>query len=78
MLRAGQASLWKIGPDGGGSLVEGAMVSAAAGAGRVVIRLSDPASLRLLFGDRPAVAKVLTRTPDSSTESHEVSIEYRQ
>jgi hypothetical protein len=43
-----------------------------------MIRLSDPASVRLLFGDRPAVAKVLTRTPDSSTESHEVSIEYRQ
>ena len=78
LLRAGQASLWKIGQDGGGTLVEGAMVSATADAGRVVIRLSDPASLRLLFGDRPAVAQVLTRTPDSSTESHEVSIEYRQ
>jgi hypothetical protein len=78
LLRAGQASLWKIGPDGGGTLVEGAMVSATADAGRVVIRLSDPVSLRLLFGDRPAVAKVLTRTPDSSPESHEVSIEYRQ
>jgi hypothetical protein len=31
LLRAGQASLWKIGPDGGCSLVEGAMVSATAG-----------------------------------------------
>jgi hypothetical protein len=78
LLRAGQASLWKIAPDGGGTLVEGAMVSATADVGGVVIRLSDPASLRLLFGDRPAVAKVLTRTPDSSPESHEVSIEYRQ
>jgi hypothetical protein len=78
LLNAGQASLWKIGPDGGGSLVEGAMVSVTADAGRVVIRLSDPASVRLLFGNRPAVAKVLTRTPDSSPESHEVSIEYRQ
>ena len=78
LLRAGQASLWKIGPDGGGSLVEGAMVSSTADAGRVVIRLSDPASVRLLFGDRPAVAKVLTRSPDSSPGSHEVSIEYRQ
>ncbi len=78
LLRAGQASLWKMGPDGGGALVEGAMVSATVDAGRVVIRLSDPASVRLLFGDRPAVAKVLTRTPDRSPESHEVSIEYRQ
>ena len=78
LLRAGQASLWKIGPDGGGSLVGGTMVSATADAGRVVIRLSDPASVRLLFGDRPAVAQLLTRTPDSSPESHEVSIEYRQ
>jgi hypothetical protein len=78
LLKAGQASLWKIEPDGGGSLVEGAMVSATADAGRVVIRLSDPTSVRLLFGNRPAVAKVLTRTPDSSPESHEVSIEYRQ
>ena len=78
LLKAGQASLWKIGPDGAGSLVEGAMVSATADAGRVVIKLSDPASVRLLFGDRPAVAKVLTRTPDSSAESHEVSIDYRK
>jgi hypothetical protein len=78
LLRAGQASLWKIGPDGGGSLVEGAMVSSTADAGRMVIRLSDPASVRLLFGDRPAVAKVLTKSPDSSPGSHEVSIEYRQ
>ena len=78
LLRAGQASLWKIGPDGGGTRVEGASVSATADAGRVVIRLSDPTSVRLLFGNRPAVAKVLTRTPDSSTESNEVSIEYRQ
>jgi hypothetical protein len=43
-----------------------------------VIRLSDPASVRLVFGDRPAVAKALAETPDSSRESQEVAIEYRQ
>jgi hypothetical protein len=77
LLKAGQASLWKIASDGGGSLVPGAIVSATAGDGRVVVRVSDPASVRLLFGDRPAVANLLTRTPDSSPESHQVSIEYR-
>jgi hypothetical protein len=78
LLKAGQASLWKIGSDGGGSLVQGASVSATAVGGRVVVRVSDPASVRLLFSHRPPMAKVLTKTPDSSQESYEVSIEYRK
>jgi hypothetical protein len=43
-----------------------------------VIRVSDPAAVRLLFGDRPAVAKAHSRTPDTSPESQDVSIEYRE
>jgi hypothetical protein len=77
LLKAGQASLWKIGSDGAGSLIQDAAVSATAGNGRVVIRLSTPAYVRLLFGARPPTAKVLTRTPDGSRESLEVSVEYR-
>jgi hypothetical protein len=78
LLKAGQASLWRIASDGGGSLVQGAKVSATAGNGGIVVRVSDPASLRLLFGDRPAVATAFAKTPDSSRESQEVSIEYRE
>jgi hypothetical protein len=78
LLKAGQASMWRIVSDGAGSLVEGAKVSATAGEGGIVVRVSDPASVRLLFGDRPAVAKAFAQTPDSSPESQEVSIEYRE
>jgi hypothetical protein len=78
LLRAGQASLWRIGSDGGGSMVRGPVVSATRRGGQVLIRLSDPAWVRLLFGDRPAVAQVLTKTADSPLQAREVAIEYRQ
>ena len=77
LLKAGQASLWKMSPEGAGSAVEGARVSATAGDRRIVIKLSDPAYVRILFGDRPPIAKFVTRTPDGSRDVHEVSIEYR-
>ena len=78
LLIAGQASLWKVDPDGGASMLRDANVSASADDGFVVVRLSDPASVRLLFGKRPTVAKVKTRTPDSEDTSYPVSIRYRE
>ena len=77
LLNAGQASLWKIESDGGASVVESANVSATAVEGRVVVRVSDPAFVRLLFGERPPVVKALSKTPETS-ESHEISIKYRK
>ena len=78
LLKAGQASLWRIASHGGGSLVAGAKVSATAGDGGIVIRVSDPASVRLLFGGRLAVATAFAQTPDSSRAPQEVSIQYRE
>jgi len=78
LLKEGQASIWKLEPDGGASVVADATVSAMAGNGCVVIRLSDPASVRLLFGNRPTMAKALTRMPDRQDESYAVSISYRE
>jgi len=77
LLHTGQVSIWKLEPDGGSSVVTDAKVSAKAGNGRVVIMVSDPASVRLLFGNRPTMAKALTRMPDREDESHAVSITYR-
>ena len=77
LLNAGQASLWKLESDGGASLVENARVSATAVDGRVVVRLSDLPSVRLLFGERPSAVKAFSRTPERS-ESHDVSVEYRK
>ena len=76
LLNAGQASLWKL-DSGGASLVKSARVSATAVNGRVVIRLSDLPSLRLLFGERPPVVKAFSRTPERF-EFHDVSVEYRK
>jgi len=78
LLKAGQASIWKLEPDGGASVVADATVSATPGDGCVVIRVSDPASVRLLFGNRPTIAKALTRMPDRQDESYAVSISYRE
>lgn len=78
LLIAGQASLWKADPDGGASMLRDVNVSATAGDGFVLVRLSDPASVRLLFGNRPTTAKVKTRTPDSDDTSCTVSIRYRE
>jgi len=76
LLIAGQASLWKVDPDGGASMLRDVDVSATAGDGFVVVRLSGPASIRLLFGNRPTTARVKTRTPDSEDTSYAVSIRY--
>ena len=78
LLNAGQASLWKVGPSGEGTLIEGAKVSALADRGGIVIRLSDPASVRLVFGDRPAAARAFAETPDADHQSQDIAVEYRQ
>jgi hypothetical protein len=78
LLKAGQASLWKLRPDGGGSLIKEAKVSATAGNGCLIIRVSDPATVRLLFGDRPSEAKALTTMPGSEHRSYAVSIRYHE
>ena len=78
LLNAGQASLWKLESDGRAfSLVKSARVSATAVNGRVVVKVSDLPSVRLLFGERPPVVKASSRTPEHS-ESHDVSVEYRK
>ena len=77
LLNAGQASLWKLQADGSGSLIKEAKVYATAGDGCVTIRVSDPASIHLLFGDRPSEAKALSRMPGSENTSCAVSIRYR-
>ena len=77
LLKAGQASLWRRETDSG-SLVAGAKVSVVARDGGVVIRVPDEATVRLLFADRPATAKVIARTPDMVDNSKVVSISYRE
>lgn len=78
LLKAGQASVWRRTPSGGGSVVEEAKVSVSPADGRVIVRVSDPATLRLLFADRPSKAKVLTRTPETGEVSSEIAISYRE
>ena len=77
LLNAGQASLWKLQPDGSGSLIKEAKVNATAGDSCVIIRVSDPASIHLLFGNRPSEAKAQSRMPDSENTSCAVSVSYR-
>jgi hypothetical protein len=79
LLKAGQASLWRRrDPDDGGSVVTGAGVSVVVRDGGVVVRVSDAATVRMVFADRPSTAKVLTRTPDTDNESKKVTISYRE
>jgi hypothetical protein len=77
LLKAGQASLWKQQPDGSSALIKAAKVSATAGDGCVIIRVSDPASIHLLFGHRPAGAMAQSRMPDADNATVAVPIRYR-
>ena len=77
LLRTGQVSIWKLEPDGGSSVVTDANLSATVGTDCVVIKVLDPASVRLLFGNRPTTAKALTRIPGSEDGSRSVSVIYR-
>jgi hypothetical protein len=77
LLKAGQASLWQQQPDGSSALIRAAKVSATAGDGCIIIRVSDPASIHLLFGDRPAEAMAQSRMPDADNTTVAVSIKYR-
>ena len=78
LLKAGQASVWRMERTGGGLVVREARVSVSAVPARVIVRVTDTATMRLLFRHRPPTAIVVTRTPDTDEVSREVPISYAE
>lgn len=59
LLFEGQESLWMEDAEGRGAVIEGAALTAHDENGTVVIRLADPAYLRMLFGSKPPKVKAM-------------------
>ena len=75
LLKAGQASVFKEDAQGRGTLVRNAVVNVTPENNRIVLRMTDPALIHLIFGARPATATINTRAIRANFEV--VTIDYR-
>jgi hypothetical protein len=77
LLQAGQASIFRLDPNGGPStLVQSGQVAALRDADSVVIRVNDPASLALLTSGRPSEVTLTRRERGEATLSQMVLLDY--
>ena len=81
LLRAGQASLWKLAPGrSGGTVVKtvkSAKVLVSAKDETVLIQITDAALVQLLFGEHPATARVVAKTPETTEAEVVVPVQYQ-
>lgn len=76
LLRAGQMSAFESDAEGQGRILPEAKVSISVENDAILIRIADPALVRLMFRDRPETVHVRTRTPDATFET--LGITYRE
>jgi hypothetical protein len=75
LLSAGQASVFREDAAGHGDLIENGRVKVSTEDGRIVLRITDAALIRTIFGSRPEAVTINTRAIGSNFEI--VKIEYR-
>jgi hypothetical protein len=75
LLRAGQMSAFQSSAEGQGRILPDAKVAISLENDAIVIRITDPALVHLMFRDRPPTVNVHTRTPDATFET--LTIRYR-
>lgn len=63
LLAAGQRSVWQRTPDGGGRVVQESRVAVSAADSTIVVTITDPWTLNLLFGSRPAGGTIILQAP---------------
>jgi len=63
LFKAGQNSVFKANGDGPGGLLTGANVEVAVEGEAIVVRLTNPELVGLIFHDHPETVEVHTRTP---------------
>jgi hypothetical protein len=76
LLRAGQMSAFEDDANGRGRILSAAQVAVSVDNDAILIRVQDPALVRLMFRDRPETVSVRTRTPEATFET--LSVTYRE
>jgi hypothetical protein len=69
LLRAGQMSAFESSAEGQGKILPDAKVAISVENDSILIRITDPALVRLIFRDRPVTVNVSTKTPDATFET---------
>jgi hypothetical protein len=75
LLKAGQASVFKEDADGHGEILPAAKVGVTVENAAIVVRITNPDLVRLIFRDRPETAAINSRTP--AADYQVVRITYR-
>ena len=76
LLSAGQMPAFESNAEGQGQILAEAKVAISVENDAIVIRITDPAFVRLMFHDRPQTVNVSTKTPDATFET--LPVTYRQ
>jgi hypothetical protein len=63
LLKAGQASIFKEDAEGRGEILPDAKVAVTVENAAIVVRITNPDLVRLIFRDRPETAAIDSRTP---------------
>lgn len=75
LLKAGQASVFKEDAEGRGEMLPNAKVTVTAENNAILVRITDPALVRLIFHDRPDTVAIHSRTP--AADYQVVRVTYR-
>jgi hypothetical protein len=75
LLRAGQASVFKENAEGRGEMLPDARVAVTVENGAILVRITDPELVSLIFHDRPETVAMHSRTP--SADYQIVRVNYR-
>jgi hypothetical protein len=75
LLKAGQASVFKEDAEGRGEMLPNAKVVVAVENGSILVRITNPDLVRLIFSDRPETVAIHSRTPTADYQN--VRVTYR-
>jgi len=75
LLKAGQASVFKEDAEGRGEMLPDAKVAVAVENGSILLRITNPDLVRLIFSDRPETVAIHSRTPTADYQI--VRVTYR-
>ena len=68
LLKAGQNSVFKEDSEGRGAMLPGAKVEVTVENGSILVRITNPDLIRLIFRDRPETVAIHSRTPTADYE----------
>jgi len=73
LLKAGQSSVFKEDAEGRGEMLPDAKVKVTVEGEAILVRITDPSLVRLIFRDHPETVAIHSRTPTADYETVRVS-----